>query len=135
VVCRSCVSRLTPSAIESLLRFVAFGFLIAFPTASIAAFLFPPRPTVERTPQILPPAVARIGEKPDLTLATADDAALQIGSSPDRLIERGLIQFYKRNNPFVLMPILLRREKLLESEDKNTRFSVMMRIVFVISSC
>jgi hypothetical protein len=126
---------MTPSAIESLLGFAAFGLFIAFPTASIAAFPFPPRPTVERTPQILPPAVARIGEKPDLALATADDATLQIGSTADRLVERGLIQFYKRNNPFLLMPILLGREKLLQRDNKNTRFSVKMQIVLCISSC
>jgi hypothetical protein len=40
----------------------------------------------------------------------------------DCFIERGLIQLDKRNNPFVLIPILLRREKLLEGDNKNTRF-------------
>jgi len=49
--------------------------------------------------------------------------------------ERCLIQRYKRKNRFMLMPFDRRREKLLESNDKKTRRSVKIWIVFCISSC
>jgi hypothetical protein len=79
------------SAVMNLLGLLTIGRLIVFPAASIAAFPFPPRPAGERTPQIPPSGVARIGEKPNLTLAAADHAAFQVGSTPERRVERGLI--------------------------------------------
>jgi hypothetical protein len=107
-VSASRVGRILTSAVMGLLRLVAFRRPIVFAAASIAAFPFPPPTTVERTPQILPSGVLGIGEKPNLTLATADHAAGQIGPNAEQIVERGLIQLCKRNNPCVLMPILLR---------------------------
>jgi hypothetical protein len=133
MVGRSRVGRITPSIIESLLGLSAVGSLIIFSAASITAFSFPPRPSAEGTPQIPPLGVAGIGEKPNFTRATEHHAGCQFGPMSE-IVERGLIQLYKRNNTYVTMPSFVPGDEFPQSDAKKTRSSVIIWIVLSISS-
>ena len=123
------IRRSAPAAIETLLLAFAHGRLIVrfAPLRGLLPAVV--LPTAERTPQIPPTGVLRIREKANPTLRTVSDAALKFGMGLQDRVQRRLILPDKRPGAVVLVPILAKREKLLDGYGKKARLSVIISIV------
>ena len=73
-------------------------------------------------------------EKADPTVATAHQAAAQLGLLPQNRPQRDLIVTNKRPGPIVPVPVGAKLVNLFEAYEKKARFCVIMRIVFSMSS-
>jgi hypothetical protein len=88
----------------------------------------------ERTAQILTADVARMREEPNPAVFAGRRATGQLGASLQNGVERDLILTNKRTSTLLLVPILAKRENLLDAYDEKARFSAMLRIVSFMSS-
>jgi hypothetical protein len=112
----------------------AFGCSIV-PDATLVRALLPMvLPAAEGAAQIETPGVAGIGEKPNPAVATAHDTAIQIAIVFQGRVECHLILTNKRTSAIVLVPILGKKENLLDGYGKKAKFSVTMRSSLGISS-
>jgi hypothetical protein len=91
-------------------------------------------PAAERTTQLPATCVAGVREKANPTLNAADDAPLKVGTGLQDRVQRGLILPDKRLGAIVLMPIRLKREKLLDGYGKKAKLSVIILIVLCTPS-
>jgi hypothetical protein len=73
-------------------------------------------------------------EKANPAVNAADDAPLKLGAGLQDRVQRGLILPDKRLGAIVLMPIRLKREKLLDGYGKKARLSVIILIVLCTPS-
>jgi hypothetical protein len=90
--------------------------------------------TAEGTVQIVSAGIAGMSEKPNSTMTTASDARLQIVIVFHGFVERVLMLLNERDGAILSMPIGTKRETFRQRDDKNARFSVMIRMLLDISS-
>lgn len=88
----------------------------------------------ERAAQILTVVVARMREEPNPAVFAVHRATGQLGTSLQNGVERDLILTNKRTSTFLLVPILGKRENLLDAYDEKARLSAMLRIHFFMPS-
>jgi hypothetical protein len=88
----------------------------------------------ERAAQILTVVVARMREEPNSALFAVRHATGQLGTSLQNGVERDLILTNERTSTLLLVPVLGKRENLLDAYDEKARLSVMLRIVSSMSS-
>ena len=91
-------------------------------------------PAAEWTTQIGSVGAARVGKKPNPAVNTVSYALLQFGIRLQYRVQRDLILLDKRTDAIVLVPVLAKRENLLDRDDIKARLSVIMRIVFFTPS-
>ncbi len=92
-------------------------------------------PAAERTTQVLSPSTTRIHGKSNSTVRAVSDTGLQRGIGSEDRVERDLILPDKRVNAIVEVPILTKREKPLDQDDKKARFSVTILSLLFTPSC
>src|SRR5208283_1574902 len=86
-------------------------------------------PATERTTQVLAMSILGIREKPNPAVSAANDATLKLRMGLQGAVQRGQILLDKRPGAILLGPIRLKRENLLNGDDKKARLSVIMLIV------
>jgi hypothetical protein len=91
-------------------------------------------PAAERTAQILAVVVARMREEPNPAVLAVHCATGQLGTSLQNGVERDLILTNKRTSTLLLVPILGKRENLLDAYDEKARRSAMLRILSCMPS-
>lgn len=121
--------RLMPTTIETLLLASSHGCLIVRDTPLTRTLPTMVLPTAERTTQVPPTGVPGMREKANPTLRAVSDTALKFGMGLQDRVQRRLILPDKRPGAVVLVPILAKREKLLDSYGKKARLSVIISIV------
>lgn len=136
--CRSVLwrhwGRATAPPVERLLDLASARSSIVIAASPPSAFSSVVQSTAKGTAQILSTRVAGMSQKPNSAVATAREATLQIVIILHRLVERQLILPNERKNVIVSMPIGTKLETFRQPDDKNTRFSVTMRLDLVIPS-
>jgi hypothetical protein len=131
---RSQWSTTTSPTVERLLRAAALPRLIvslASPPSTLSSVV---PSTAKGTEKIPPTGITRMSEKPYSAVPTASQATLQLPITLHGLVERLLILLSERDNAILSMPIGTKRETFRQSDDKNARFSVMIRMLLNISS-
>ena len=91
-------------------------------------------PTAERTTQIPPTGVSGMCEKADPALGTMGNAAQKLRMGLEDRVQRRLILPDNRLGTVMLMPIRMKRKKLLGGYGKKARFSVIIVIVLCTPS-
>ena len=91
-------------------------------------------PATERTTQLPPACVAGMRQKADAAVDAVSNAFLKLGMGLQDRVERGLILPNKRLGAIILVPICLKREKLLDGYNKKARLSVRIWIVLCTPS-
>ncbi len=91
-------------------------------------------PAAKWTAEIPAARVAGMSEEAYAAVATPHRAVPQIRTIPQDGIQRELILTDKRISTLVLVPILRKSENLFESYDRKARLSVMIRILFCMTS-
>lgn len=86
-------------------------------------------PTAEWTTQVQPTCIPGMSEKPNPTVNAGSDATLKLGMELQDRVQRGLILPDKRPGAIVLMPIRVKREKLLDGYGKKAKLSVTIPMV------
>ena len=110
------------------------GLLVVSPAAFSAQFPAMMLAAAERAAQILTVMVARMREEPNPAVFAVHRATGQLRTSLQNGVERDLILTNKRAGTLPLVPILGKRENLLDAYDEKARFSAMLRILSCISS-
>jgi hypothetical protein len=70
-----------------------------------------------------------MSEKPNPAVHAGNDATLKLGMGLQNRVQRGLILQDKRLGAIVLMPIRVKREKLLDAYGKKAKLSVIIPMV------
>ena len=84
--------------------------------------------------EILAASVAGMSQEANPAVAAPYRAVAQLGMIAQDRIQRELILTNKQIGPFVLVPILAKREYFRDRYSKTDRLSVKMLMVFSISS-
>ena len=84
----------------------------------------------ELTAEVPPIRISRMRQEANSAVATVHRALSPIRTIAQDGIQRELILTNKRISAVVLVPIARKGENLLQRYDKNSRFSVMMRILY-----
>jgi hypothetical protein len=143
----SLVDWATSPTIERLLGFAPFRSLNVLTASPPSVFSSVMQSTAEGTVQILSAGIAGMSEKPNSAVPTEHEAGQQIGIL-DGLVERLLMQIgildglvecllillNELAGAILSMPIGTKRETFRQSDNKNARFSVKMRMLLNISS-
>jgi hypothetical protein len=103
----------------------------AAPVGTLPAVLLP---AAERTPQIPPPGVARMREKPNPAVRAVGHATSKCGMRLQNRVQRGLVVLNKRPGAVVPVPIHAKREKSLDGYGKKARFSAIIENVLCTPS-
>ena len=93
--------------------------------ALVAALPAMMRSAAERAAQIPPSGAARMCQKADPAVRAEGHAVLQSRLGPQYRVQRDLILPDKRPGAITLVPILAKRENLLDGDDKKARLSVI----------
>ena len=104
------------------------------PATLIGALAMVVLPATKGAAKITAARAARMSEEANPAVATAHGAVLPIRTIAQDGIQRELILTNKRKDLVVLMPILAKREKFRDGDNKTERFSVKMLSGFSISS-
>jgi len=118
-----------PAAVEPFLLALPGGRSIvrrATLVGTLPAVVFS---AAERTPQVPPPGVARMREKPNPAVRAVGHATPKRGMRLQDRVQRGLVVPNKRSGAVVLVPIRAKREKSLDRYGKKARFSAMIENV------
>jgi hypothetical protein len=91
-------------------------------------------PAAERTTQVHAAGVPRVREKPDSAGTAVNRARLEFRTGLENRIQRELIFLEQQLRTRVLMPILAKREELLDGDDKKAKRAVILSIVFCTPS-
>ena len=86
-------------------------------------------PAAERTTQVHAASVPGMREKPDPTGAAVNGARLELRMGLEDGIQRALIFLEQRLRTSVLMPILAKREALLDGDDKKAKRAAILSTV------
>jgi hypothetical protein len=113
---------------------LGLGLLVVSPAAFPAQFPAMMLAAPERAVQILTDRVARMREEPNLAVLAMHRATGQFGTSLQNGVERDLILTNKRTSTLLLVPILGKRENLLDADDEKARLSAMLRILSFMPS-
>jgi hypothetical protein len=92
-------------------------------------------PAAKGTAKIPAARVAGVRQEANPAVTAPHRAVPQIRTIAQDAIQQQLILTKKRKTPFVLMPIVAKREEFRDGYNKTARFSVKMLIVLCISSC
>lgn len=103
----------------------------ATPVGTLSAVVFS---AAEQTPQVPPPGVARMREKPNPAVRAVGHATPKRGMCLQNRVQRGLVVPNKRSGAVLLMPIRAKREKSLDGYGKKARFSAIIENVLCTPS-
>lgn len=122
------------AAVEPFLLAIPGGRSIvrrAAPVGTLPTVVFS---AAERTPQVPPPGVARMREKPNPAVRAVGGATPKRGMRLPNRVQRGLVVPNKRPGAVVPVPILAKRENLLDGYGKKARFSAIIENVLCTPS-
>ena len=116
-------------AFRTSLLLSSLGRLIVRDTPFVGTLPLMVPPATERTTQVPAMSILGIREKPNPAVSAANDATLKLRMGLQGAVQRGQILLDKRPGAILLVPIRLKRENLLDGDDKKARLSVIMLIV------
>jgi hypothetical protein len=135
---RGTVGRAGPglsAAVEPFLLALPGGRSIVRRATLVGTLLAVVFSAAERTPQIPPPGVARMREKPNPAVRAVGHATPKRGMRLQNRVQRGLVVLNKRPGAVVPVPIRAKREKSLDGYGKKARFSAIIEnVLFTPSS-
>jgi hypothetical protein len=117
------------AAIKPFLLSLPGGRSVVRRTAPVGTLSAVVLPAAERTPQVPPPGVARMREKPNPAVCAVGHATPKRGMRFQNRVQRGLVVPNKRPGAVVPVPICAKREKWLDGYGKKARFSAIIENV------